>query len=688
MNKNDVYYRAFKNYRKETLNVQECVKDRNAIKNANVESDKLESTKYLCLIDEDWVEKIEQGLKYVEKAIAEGRQFIRTNSEVVPIEKVKRISRESVEHLAKHSDMITRVPENPEDNLVPDEILMVEKLTDFAVYENRFLYMLLIYLLRFIDFRLDKIAKLRATYLSDFSIKKLIETKGSEIDVEITLREKRTNNPYPLLDAKADELLKRVNDCKSIVNALLNTELMQSVSKAPMLKPPITKTNVLKMNNNFKNSLALYEYVASYKGEGFTAEEITKQFAPFEDVQSDEIADSVNLVEFITYKYGNEINALLENEYQKEELRRKEEEAKRVVEQIRRLKKKIAESGKSMEEYMLMLENRNKVLEYAEEELIRAKEEIANLNEKIDKLNAEKAQLNDEILALQTAIEDKEKEIIALNEKYLDELQQLNNAHAQEVDLLKQSRESEINDAVLVYTDQIDKLNSDYANERNALTSDYENKVMLLTKNLDEQMSLRARDIEDYQHKLHVIVTGYDTIVDDLEKQLDKSRQERTLLLYQFENKLKDVESQYIQLLDSVKSEASAQLEKVNNENQALASYANCMISAKEGNQVQFESRLKDVQNRYSKLLAYAQNQSDFQLEAIKAENKALSSYASFMKGELVAIRQLQGVTTPCDDFSSKERLRELEEEFIAFKAFFKAEWQNATRSLRDNINK
>ena len=31
MNKVDVYYRALKNYRAETLNVKECVKDRNLI---------------------------------------------------------------------------------------------------------------------------------------------------------------------------------------------------------------------------------------------------------------------------------------------------------------------------------------------------------------------------------------------------------------------------------------------------------------------------------------------------------------------------------------------------------------------------------------------------------------------------------------------------------------------------------
>lgn len=693
MNKIDVYYRAFKNYRKETLNIQECVKDRNAIKNANVESDKLESTKYLCTIDESWVVKIEEGLKYVEKAIAEGRQFIRTNSEVVPIEKVKRISRESIEHLAKHSDMITRVPDNPEDNLVPDEILMVEKLTDFAVYENRFLYMLLDYLVRFIDFRLDRISKLRAKYLSDFSLKKCVESKGSKIDFEITVKEERSNNPYPLFDEKSESLLRRVNDCKQIVNALLNTELMISVSKAPMLKPPITKTNVLKMNNNFKSSLALYEYIASYKGEGFTTEEVTKQFYPFTDVQGDEIADSINLVEFISYKYGNDISNLLEAEYQKEELRRKEEEAKRVVEQIRRLKKRVAESGKSMEEYMLMLENRNKALEHVEEEFIKAKEEIVALNKEIEELKLEKDRLNSEILSLQDQIEELQNEIERLNEKYTNDMAELQEQHALEVEQLKLEREREVNDLIVAYTNEIDKLNldhssevnklnsdytseisrinTDYASERDSMTADYESKIATLTSDVDKQVSLRAKTIEDYQRKLDVIVNGYESIVNNLEGKLDKARQQRDVLMFEYENKLKDMEIQYFNLIDFARNESNAEVDRLKRENS--------LLSAQLGDKL-------DTEQLSQNMLDATRLQVKAELDRLQAENKSLVSYANFVKGELTAMRVQQGLSAPCDDFASVERFRELEEEFLAFKAFFKSQWKYTSRAVRDQI--
>ena len=108
MNQLDVYYRALLDYRRQTVADHSCSALRNAIAAAATEQDKIVITRYTCTIDNDWVEAIEKGLVYVEKAIKEERQFIRSNGEVIPIEKVKHVSRESVEHLAKHANLIAR----------------------------------------------------------------------------------------------------------------------------------------------------------------------------------------------------------------------------------------------------------------------------------------------------------------------------------------------------------------------------------------------------------------------------------------------------------------------------------------------------------------------------------------------------------------------------------------------------
>ena len=141
MDRNDIYYRAIRKYREITNSFDSCKNDRDELSLNNNDKDFFDTTKYLCHIEEDWILEIEKGLPFIEKAIVEERQFIRTDGEIVPIEKIKRISRSSVEHLAKHSEYITHTPKD--GNIIPDKLFMSEKLSDYAVYENRFLYLLL-----------------------------------------------------------------------------------------------------------------------------------------------------------------------------------------------------------------------------------------------------------------------------------------------------------------------------------------------------------------------------------------------------------------------------------------------------------------------------------------------------------------------------------------------------------------
>ena len=97
MNYSDTLYRALIDYRKHTLENNECKTQRAAIIPADSENDTIVIKRQNCIVEEDWLEAIERGLEFVEKAIKEERQFIRSNGEVIPIEKVKRVSKDSVE---------------------------------------------------------------------------------------------------------------------------------------------------------------------------------------------------------------------------------------------------------------------------------------------------------------------------------------------------------------------------------------------------------------------------------------------------------------------------------------------------------------------------------------------------------------------------------------------------------------
>ena len=126
MNELDLYYRALKQYRGVVTQDKNHARLIQSVQKASAKSDRLETIRTKCIIDENWIIAIEQAIPFIEKAIREDRQFIRQEGEIVLIEKAKKVSKASVTHLAKHSDMITHLPEDEED-LIIDQILQNAK---------------------------------------------------------------------------------------------------------------------------------------------------------------------------------------------------------------------------------------------------------------------------------------------------------------------------------------------------------------------------------------------------------------------------------------------------------------------------------------------------------------------------------------------------------------------------------
>jgi len=548
MSKLDNQYRAFRDLRKTTKNNLDLSKDRKTLMDSNKESDYFTVTKFLVHIEEDFIKEIEDGLEFVEKALAEERQFIRVDGEIVPIEKVKKVGRSSVEYLAKHSNMITHLPDEGKD-LTPDELYITEKNADYAVYENRFLYLLLIYLQEFIFFRLDKIDKLRSTYESEFKITKKLELNKRELEIESRIYDKRSNNPFPLFDEETEDRLRRMRDISSIVSALLNTQLMIDVSKTPLIKPPITKTNVLKMNNNFKKALALYEYISNYNTPGYSFEEVKNNFTPFNEQVKDELAEPFMLESFLTYKIGNNIEETLNTEYENEERKIKEEEARQLDERIKRLRKKANDSNKTMEEYMALLEIRNQQLLKDSEDLSLARDEINKLKQNINELKLDIKELQRRITALEKIIIKKDEEIARLNQKYHDdmaelkrkhqkEIKELTVLHQKEITTLMESHKEEIDQVNLEKEETIKTINNEAKEKIQGVKDSYASKIdsaQALEAELKEKLETRRKEIEDIKVKhteeLQTLEEKYKKKIEKTSKDLDKASQDRDLYL-------------------------------------------------------------------------------------------------------------------------------------------------------------
>ena len=496
MNQLDVYYRALLDYKKEVSENRDCINLRSSIAEADTENDKLVVTRSECTIDNDWVEAIEAGLIHIEKAIKEERQFIRSNGEVIPIEKVKNVSKDSVEHLARHSNLITRVTEG--EDLIPDKLYTVERLNDYAVYENRFLYMLLCYLRDFVTQRYNNILDITNKYEGSLSVEKEISTAKSRMTYSLTMRDERRDDFYLKSHNSAQSVIDRIDLILKTILAFLATPLMDYASKAPMLKPPITKTNVLKMDNNFKGAVALYDFIIAYDKPGYITETKNVEISPFRHDLADEFAETAALTSFIAYVHGLGIEDDMKKSYLAENEKRKRAEIARRSEKIAALQRKVKNSGIGLEEYTLTLEKQLKALEAEASKILDLEATVAAMTEKEARLNENISSLNKTISEFDSVMNEAEKkhqnEMAEIKKSHTKEVESLNLAFREEITAINDKHSEEMKSECEKHKSEIDTLNqtiNSTVDSCNQKISEANETVKNLTKERDSAIEER-----------------------------------------------------------------------------------------------------------------------------------------------------------------------------------------------------
>ena len=488
MNELDTYYRALLELRNTTNNVRRCAMLNAAIAAADTEDDKIVVTRANCTVDEDWICAIEEGLIHIEKAIKEERQFIQSNGEVVPIEKVKNVSKESVQHLAKHGNLITHVPEDEKD-ILPDKLYTVERLNDYTVYENRFLYMLLCYLRDFVTLRYNKILDLTNKYDGALSMNKTVSSAKRKLSFVIDLKEERHDDRYLSNSNKSKPLIDRIDIILKTILAFLSTPLMEYSSKVAMLKPPITKTNVLKMDNNFKGAVKLYDFIIAYDKAGYTVEDEVLTLSPFNDNLASELADCTALISFITYEHGLGIAPELKERYTESENRRRLEELRKRTEQLEALSRRLKKSEVSVEEYILSLEKHIRALDAECSKIESLRAEISAMKEaergyirQINELNELNDALNEKLL------EEQQSHLLekaALQKQHRVEIDALCKTHKDELRAADERRESELAAMGLQMREREAKLAEEIAGEK-AVTCSVREELAQKTREYNE----------------------------------------------------------------------------------------------------------------------------------------------------------------------------------------------------------
>lgn len=242
------------------------------------------------VIDIKWVEKIEDSLIALDNIIRNPQRFIKETEEVISIEQAKRVSENSIKHLAQNTSFIAKIDQK--GFITPSKILNVQKDETFETYENRFIYTLLIHLQYFIDKRLKALhdARVKSEYKLQMDNEFYIGNEKIEYQLSLTSTEK-TEKRSKDFDLNADtsqmEAVQRVERLIQIMYDFQNSQLIKSLKGVTLVKPPIMRTNVILKNPNFKKALELWQYIETYYDAGVNIELVESEVVPTEEYIED-----------------------------------------------------------------------------------------------------------------------------------------------------------------------------------------------------------------------------------------------------------------------------------------------------------------------------------------------------------------------------------------------------------------
>ena len=225
--------------------------------------------------DNSWIGTIEDCIVSLDNIVRNPRKFIVIEEDIVDISLARSISVESVKHLSQHTNLISSVDKN--GMVIPSKILNTSKEESFDIYENRFIYTLLLKVRDFIDRRFTEIqnALLRSGEI-DIAVESEFSIDRNKVKYKL---DGAANFPFDAVVKKKGEGLtdvERVTHIKSIISDFLSSPFGREMRTCALVRPPILRTNVILKNPDFKKALVLWQFIESAEKMDFTIDSVTE----------------------------------------------------------------------------------------------------------------------------------------------------------------------------------------------------------------------------------------------------------------------------------------------------------------------------------------------------------------------------------------------------------------------------
>lgn len=597
------------------------------------------------VIDMDWVEAIEEALPYIQKAIDEQRRFIKQIENVVRIELARKTGPDSVKHLSQHTNFIAKVEG---DMVTPNKILVTEQEESFAIYENRVLMTLIRRALHFVD---DKYSKMKGVPNDSYNNIKVIrhaELDDKKVDFAfnyINESHESLADDLDVLDVSELSDFDRIRRIRTTLNEFLNTQLMREIAKEPEVHPPITQTNLLKKNPNFKKAMELWNFLDSYKRPGF--EIVGEEFAGemTEEVKED-VYLSMTFQHFMMSIATNPgLRRILHDKYEEENIRIAEENAKPEklkaaqiqarIDEVRKEEmeirlKEIREREKKILDLTNEVKNLKVTLDQKEQQILTLKGQVSALQDEIAELKAELQEtklklleaekeierLKEENAALKAEIAELKATIVELNNK-IDELNaEIDSLKARIAELEEENARQKviIKEQQLIIEQQTEKIAALEKQVAEQLA-----KITALTEHLERceaEIAEKTQQITDLTHKNEVLT---DTL--NNERQEHKATVEK--MTRDYNDTVERMTNEHKNTVDKLNSEHDATVQKMNED------FEKKTFAAKEKHKAEVKKLEATLDSAEAKHTSYvAKLNAEFAEKASKAESKRLKELA------------------------------------------------------------
>ncbi|MBO4540030.1 MAG: DUF2357 domain-containing protein [Clostridia bacterium] len=222
----------------------------------------------LKMIDETWVRAIEDSLQALDEVVRNPGHFIEETEELLPIERTKKVTSRSIQHLCQHTDLISSVEG---DTIIPTKLLNVFREDSMMTYENKFVNTLLNRLYSFVTRRYESAVKHGANekvtsleFEDEFLHGTLMGRIHLSIELSGTFKDGKAVKNY----AFNTDLWKRVKKLYDVTRAYQGSEFVLNMGKA-FIRPPVMRTNPILKNKYLRQCLALWEFIESYDDAGY-----------------------------------------------------------------------------------------------------------------------------------------------------------------------------------------------------------------------------------------------------------------------------------------------------------------------------------------------------------------------------------------------------------------------------------